>query len=104
MRAVVTAATELVDEIASRFEHGDPAEELIGRLAVEIAVVERYATQLEGELPPELRAEIARLLARLQTAASGGDDWLAQGIGPELAAQNLRQRVCRAYGLPPRDD
>jgi hypothetical protein len=101
LREIVRSAAELTARIGDRFRGGDAAEELLGLLAARVAEIRRLAAG--AGLPEECRAEITGLFGRLQVTINEGDGWLAQA-GPELASQTLRQRVRRAYGLPPRDD
>lgn len=87
-------ATVLIAEIGVRFEAGDPAPELVDQLESRLAVLAPPA-----ELPDELRADIAALLARVEATVSAGAEWLAQA-GPELASKHTQQRLRRAYGVP----
>jgi hypothetical protein len=96
LRELVAATTELIAEINLRFKAGDPASELIRRLESSLAVLAQRTSGVT-ELPDDLRTEIARLLSRVQDAVTTGDAWLDQ-TGPELAAQQLRQRLRRTYG------
>ena len=97
LRETVTAATELVAEIALRFKQGDPAQEQVAQLESRLATV---AQQVSGavEVPPDLRDAIAALLSRVQDTVTAGTEWLAQ-TGPELAAQSARERLRRVYGV-----
>jgi hypothetical protein len=96
LRELVTDATKLVTEIELRFKAGDPASELVRRLESTLAVLVQRASGAT-ELPDDLRTEIAHLLSRVQEAVTTGGAWLDQ-TGPELAAQQLRQRLRRTYG------
>jgi hypothetical protein len=97
---LLKATTGLVNEITARFERGDAAEKLVDRLVTQATIIERYVARLGDGLPGSCRAEIAQLLADVQTAVKCGNNWLAQADGPKLATQNLQRRVCRAYGVP----
>ena len=96
LRELVAIATELIAEIDLRFKAGDPANELIRRLESTLAVLAQRTSGVT-ELPDDLRTEIAHLLSRVQDAVTTGDAWLDQ-TGPELAVQQLRQRLRRTYG------
>ena len=96
LRQAVATATELVTEIGLRFKMGDPATGLLKRLESTLAILGRQSTAAV-DLPDDLRAEITRLLSRVQDAVTAGDDWLDQ-TGPELASQLIQQRLRRAYG------
>ena len=96
LRELVAVATKLIAEIDLRFKAGDPASELIRRLESTLAVLAQRTSGVT-ELPDDLRTEIAHLLSRVQDAVTTGDAWLDQ-TGPELAAQQLRQRLQRTYG------
>lgn len=103
LRESVQSATELIAQIGARFQCGDPAEELRLLLTDRVSEIERLAAQAGRDLPQDCRDQIAQLFGRFQVTITEGDGWLEQ-TGPELASDNLRQRVRRAYGLPPRDD
>jgi hypothetical protein len=97
-RASVRAAADLAVEVGRRFELGDPADDLLPALAAKLAEVEARAAGA-GDLPPDARADLDRLLALIRVAVGGGEDWLRRPFGLELASQHLRARVRRAYGL-----
>ncbi len=98
MRATVAGAAKLIAEIGVRFKSGDSAPELIRRLETEIVNLFRLTSGKVDDLPDDLRNEIAKLLALVQTTVAVGDDWLAR-TGPELASQHVRQRLRRTYGI-----
>ena len=100
LRAAVTAAADLVMEVGRRFESGDPAEDLLPRLAARLADIERRAILLG----PECRGEVDRLLQALAAVVSGGEAWLTRVDGLELASHHLRARVRQAYGIATRPD
>lgn len=91
--AATTAAEELADAVRTRLDAGDPADDLMGRLAAATAEVVRLATG--ADLSDADRAGLDRLLARVRSAAAVGDDWLSR-------TSEADGRVRRAYGLPPR--
>jgi hypothetical protein len=90
----LNAATELVAEIARRFQSGDPAEKELAELAACVAGV---AAHDPTTLPEEVRAAVERLLRSVDEALTAGGQWLEKA-GPELASQQVRQRLRRAYG------
>jgi hypothetical protein len=99
MRETVAGAASLVAEIGLRFKAGDPADDLVRRLETELATLAQLTSGKAGALPDDLRTEIARLFSLVQETVATGDEWLAR-IGPELAAQHVRHRLKRAYGVP----
>jgi hypothetical protein len=94
LRETLSAATELVAEIALRFQAGDPAEEPLAQLHTLLTALPKPT----ADLPDELRAEIAQLLSRVQETVAVGEAWLTQA-GPELESEQLRQRLRRTYGV-----
>jgi nucleoside-diphosphate-sugar epimerase len=103
LREALHAAAELANRIAERFRAGDSAEVSLRQLAEKVAAIRRLAAQAGKDLPEDCRAEITQLLGLFQVTITEGDGWLTQA-GSELATDNLRQRLRRAYGLRPRDD
>jgi hypothetical protein len=101
---LLKAATELVDEIHVRFDRGDAANDLVARLVAQTTLIQRYMARLRDELPNECRMLFARLLKGVQSAVNGGDAWLSRAAGPELASEVLRQRICKTYGVPTRNN
>jgi hypothetical protein len=100
LREAVRVASELVSETASRLRQGDPAPELLERLASRVADIERLVPRA-GALPEDLRADIAKLLSDFDLAVRGGDDWLTNVGGTEIASQQVTDRLRQAYGLSP---
>jgi len=98
MRVTVAGAAKLIAEIGVRFKAGDPAEELVRRLESDLATLSRLTAGKIDDLPDDLRTEMAKLLTLVQETVATGDEWLAK-TGPELAAQNTRLRLNRAYGV-----
>ena len=98
IRETVAAAAKLVAEIGVRFRAGDPANELVGRLETALATLTRLTSGTADDLPDDLREAMARLYSLVQATVAIGDEWLAR-TGPELAAQNARLRLKRAYGV-----
>ncbi|VTR96381.1 unnamed protein product [Gemmata massiliana] len=97
-------ATELVAEIRDRFKIGDAALELTGRLVSLVATIELDVARA-GTLPPDLGADITRLLVQVQETTKIGGHWLdAVADGPELANLHMRMRVQKMYGLLVRED
>jgi hypothetical protein len=97
MRAAVAVATEIVREIEVRFQKGDAAHHALRRLHAIVPTLMGYA-QLEGNIPADLREEMARLLDRIRAALATGSEWLAR-TEPELIAQQVRLRLRRTYGM-----
>ncbi len=93
MREALSEATTLLEEIAIRFQAGDPAEELTTRLGDLLATLGRVT------LLPELNREFHVLAHGLEQAIATGQQWLDQA-SEQLATHQLRQRLQRAYGLP----
>lgn len=106
LRESVKAASDLVTEVEARFRSGDPAEGLLQALAGCVSDIERRLAGAGQTVPDELRAGLAQLLSRFQTAVTTGGSWLArsEADGLELASQHLQLRVRRAYGVPARSD
>ena len=98
----MNAANELVAEIGARFEHGDSADPQTERLASLIASIGQSVATV-GELPDDLKVEIAGLLARIEAATMTGDRWLEATAGPELATLHMRARVQKVYHLSDRE-
>jgi hypothetical protein len=96
MRVTIAAATKAVAEIAVRFKNGDSADDAIRRLNVLVPVLVRYTTV--GDLPDEVRAELAQLFDRIRDAVATGDEWLVQ-TEPELIALQVQKRLRRVYGM-----
>jgi hypothetical protein len=95
MRVMIAAATTVVAEIAVRFQNGDPATDALQRLQrTLLPALARHAAG--GDLPDDIRAQIAALLDRVRAAVATGDQWLAR-TEPELIAQQARLRLRRAY-------
>lgn len=97
LRDTVADATELIAEIGRRFGAGDPADEQLARLA---DLMNRLSP-VPGDLPDDLRAALTALSARFGETVAAGSAWLAES-GPALAAERIRGRLNRAYGVPPR--
>jgi hypothetical protein len=97
LRATLAAARTVVGEIEVRFKNGDPATEALQQLHTLVPVL-MEDTRTVGDLPDELRAELAELLQRIRAAVATGDEWLAS-TEPELIALQLQQRLRRAYGV-----
>ena len=100
LREAVRVASELVSEAASRLRQGDPAPELLERLASRVSDIERCLPRT-SPLPEDLRLEIATLLSNFDHAVRGGDDWLTNVGGTELASHQVTHRLRQAYGLSP---
>lgn len=98
LRATVAEATVAVAEIADLLKIGDPATGAIDRLRSLLTTLGQQATAA-GDLPEELQTAIAELLGRLGATVAAGDTWLARA-DQELSAQQVRQRLQRAYGVP----
>lgn len=104
LRATVTTANELVVAIGDQFKHGEADPEQTARLAVLVATLELQVAKVET-LPSDLRAEIAGLLTKVQTATMIGGGWLeAVAADPELANLHMRTRVRKVYGATTQDD
>jgi hypothetical protein len=99
VRDAVAAATELAAEIGQRFKSGDSADEALARLAELLSRLPAHP----GPLPDDLRSALAELEARVGSAVEAGGAWLAD-TGPALAAGRVRDRLNRAYGVPPRPE
>jgi hypothetical protein len=97
MRETIAATATVVAEIEVRFKNGDPATDALQKLQTLVPDLLRYA-QRSGDLPDEVRAELGGLFDRIRAAVATGDEWLAQ-TEPELIAQQVRQRLKRAYGI-----
>jgi len=54
-------------------------------------------------VPDDLRAALAELTARVNEAVRAGGEWLS-GAGSAIAAERVRDRLNRAYGVPPRPE
>jgi hypothetical protein len=102
--SLLRSATELISDIQLRFKRGDAAQEQVARLVTQTKLIQKYVARFGGELTSECRARIAMLIQEVQTAVSGGNAWLSRAAGPELAYQVLRQRICKTYGLPTRNN
>jgi hypothetical protein len=87
-------ATELVAEIAKRFQGGDPADKELSELS---ACLAGLASHDPAALPEEARVAVQQLLGRVDAALALGRGWLDRA-GPELASQQIRQRLQKAYG------
>lgn len=94
---------DLITEIATRFQAGDAAADLLGELAARVDDLRRRAADGE-EPPPEVRAEAAAACDLIGAALTHGNDWLARTAAGliELTAEELDQRLRRTYGLPSR--
>jgi hypothetical protein len=90
----LNTATELVAEIAKRFQGGDPAEKELAGLA---ACLAGLAAHDPATLPDDVRGAVGLLLRRLDAALAAGGEWLEKA-GPELASQQVRQRLQKVYG------
>ncbi|MDB5312197.1 MAG: hypothetical protein JWO38_6399 [Gemmataceae bacterium] len=100
--SAVTAAEGLVDQITGRFGRGDAADDLRRDLAARVAEIKQRTADVDGPLPDDVQAAVARLLARIQSATTSGEVWLERAEA-DLAPQAARERVRRVYGLRPRD-
>ncbi len=98
LRATVADATAAVAEIADLLKIGDPATDAIDRLRSLLTTLAQQAPAA-GDLTEELRTRIADLLGSLGATVATGDTWLARA-DQELTAQQVRQRLQRAYGVP----
>jgi hypothetical protein len=94
LRETICTAKALVAEIGIRFKSGSPADELIAQLGALLATLPQHS----NEIPNDLQAELTELLSRVEESVLIGDNWLQQ-TGPELASQQLRQRLRRTYGV-----
>jgi hypothetical protein len=101
---VLKAATELVREIKVRFERGDAARELVSRLVTQTTIIQRYIARLGNDLPKDVTDQIGKLFTDVKAVVECGDNWLSKAAGPELAAEVVRSRVCRTYGLSTRNN
>jgi hypothetical protein len=90
----LNTATELVAEIAKSFQSGDPADKELSDLAACLAGLDGCDPTT---LPEGARARVELLHRRVEEALSLGRQWLEK-TGPELASQQVRQRLQRAYG------
>lgn len=99
VRETVAAATALAAEIGLRLKSGDSADDALGRLA---ELLTRLPA-LPNPLPDDLRGALTELSACVGTAVSAGGEWLAEA-GPALATARVRDRLNRAYGVPPRPE
>lgn len=99
VRETIAAASALAAEIGLRFKSGDPADESLARLAELLARV----PALPEPVPDDLRGALSELSARVASALDSGGEWLA-GTGPALVAERVRDRLHRAYGVPPRPE
>lgn len=95
----LAATNRLVEEIAQRMKRGDAAAELVTRLLAQTKIISRFVARLGDGIPEKCREELSRLHNAVQNAVMVGDRWLAESAGPELAAQTLKRRISRAYGL-----
>jgi hypothetical protein len=96
----VRLAVELVTQIRAKFQVGNSATELLDRLTHEVTRLDHLLKQHGRNLPVEIYHQISQLFSDLEVTISNGDRWLAK-IGPIVERNQLRQRVRRAYGLPP---
>jgi hypothetical protein len=94
LRETICTAKSLVAEIGIQFKSGSPAEELITQLGALLATLPQHS----NEIPSDLQAALAELLFQVEESVLIGDNWLEQ-TGPELASQQLRQRLRRTYGV-----
>lgn len=101
---LLKSANELVFEIGRLFEHGDAAGEAVNRLVAQTTLIQRYVARLGDGLPGDCRDQIARLSRSVQDVVRRGETWLSTADGPELATQVLRNRICRTYGMPARNN
>lgn len=99
LTAILRTTRALVDEIEARFQRGDAASTLVARAVAQTRMIGRYVARIGNDLPDECRIEIAQLLETVDRAVKTGDGWLSEATGPALAAQVLRQRISRAYGV-----
>jgi hypothetical protein len=99
VRETVAAATALAAEIGLRFKSGDPADDALARLA---ELLTRLPA-LPHPLPDDLRATLDELSARVASAVGTGSEWLSDS-GTAIAAERVRDRLNRAYGVPPRPE
>lgn len=99
--STVAAADRLVAEVAAEFAEGRPAARPLAQLGQRVAAIEVMAVEVGPGLPADGREAVSRLLARIEATVARGGDWLTRAGGPELAAVSSRERVKRAYRLPP---
>lgn len=99
LRDTVAAATALAAEIGLRFKSGDSADDALVRLA---ELLDRMPV-LPDALPDDLRRALTELSASVGTAIDAGGSWLAD-TGPAITADRVRDRLHRAYGVPPRPE
>jgi hypothetical protein len=95
MRATIAAVTTVVAEITVRFRNGDPAKDALQRLQALVPSLVNRA-RAAGELPEEVRSELAALFDRVRAAVAIGDEWLAR-TEPELIALQVQKRLRTAY-------
>lgn len=99
VRDTVAAATALAAEIGLRFKSGDPADDALARLSELLTRVAAHT----GPVPDDLRTALAELSAHMTAALSVGGEWLS-GTGTAIATERVRDRLNRAYGVPPRPE
>jgi hypothetical protein len=99
VRDTVAAATALATEIGLRFKSGDAADGALAELAELVARV----PAVPEPVPDDLRAALDELNTRVTTALRAGGAWLADS-GSAIAAERVRDRLNRAYGVPPKPE
>lgn len=100
LQEAIKLAVELLARIEARFQVGDSASDLLEQLTRQFTTLENLLKQHGSQLPYGLEYQITQLFSNLQVTISCGDHWLAQ-LAPTIATNQLRQKVRKAYGLPP---
>jgi hypothetical protein len=100
LQRLLRAANQLVEEIGVRLKNGDAADDQVRTLVGQTRIISRYIARMGDGLSEDCRREFHQLLVNVQKAVTIGNGWLAQAAGPELAAQALKQKLSRAYGVP----
>lgn len=98
LRETLTVANTLIAAIGIRFKSGEPAEDLIAQLSALLAILSQQTKDLPKDIPSDLQAELTQLFSCVDESVSIGENWLRE-TGPELASQQLRQRLRRTYGV-----
>ena len=99
LRVHVKSAIAIAEDIAARFSAGDPAPELLDRLAAVVAEIQLLRSRPDLHDLPE--HELAELQARVNASVRQGDHWLSQVAGPALEVAATRERLAKAYRPPP---
>lgn len=100
LQEAIKLAVQLLARIEARFQVGDSASDLLEQLTRQVTTLENLLKQHGSQLPNGLHYQITQLFSNLQVTISSGDHWLAQ-FAPTIATNQLRQKVRKAYGLPP---